>query len=139
MIKVLESPSNSKLIEILEQATGHIYQMSSLFVPTHNALLLEVIENDVAICSKLHKKFNPALTLILVTLLNFKGDSDFNERVHTLTELHLSKNLSQLPSASVLTCEIHKSLHQRRHLVAKDSMLVKRDHDRGLTHPIPLS
>ena len=53
VLSILQCPNNSKLLEILEQTTGHIYQMSALFISAYSEQLLEIVENDVQICSKL--------------------------------------------------------------------------------------
>ena len=111
ILRVLECPSNSKLVEILEQIAGHVYQLSGLFVDKHCEKLIDVVYNDISICSKLNKKFNPALTMIIVKLLSLPGRTeDFYENVREVTSKHLEL-LGGLPSSQVLTCEILKSLN----------------------------
>lgn len=82
-LKVLECPNNSKLLEILEQATGHVYSRANIFLDTGNHEALKtLVANDIEICAKLHKKFNPALSMICLKLQD-----------KSLTKAYLKKNL----------------------------------------------
>lgn len=108
-------------------------------------MLIQVVENDIKICAKLHKKFNPALTMILLCLLTHaKSDESIKKKLKKLTDQHFEKNLSTLPWAQVLTSDLYPALQhlagsKHHHLEKQDSILVKRQHDLGLSHPVPLS
>jgi hypothetical protein len=107
-------------------------------------IFFDVVENDVAICSKLHKKFNPALTMILLKLLSYQySDNSLHIRAKDLAELHLHRNLMTLPNNQVLTCELNKALkhHHHHHKVIPkmDSIKLKKDKDEGhKAHTTPL-
>jgi len=102
-LKVLECPNNSKLLEILEQATGHVYAQANFFIDRGNIDGLKVlVANDIAICAKLHKKFNPALSMICLKLQD-----------KALTKAYLKTSLDQLPWSSVLTSDFTNILGPR--------------------------
>ena len=110
-LQVLECPNNSKLLEVLEQTTGHVYQLSRLFVANSVENLLTLLSNDIDICGRLNKKFNPAISMILLKLLpQLKNNSEMHERVLTLTAKHVDSNLLTLPSNQILTCELLKAI-----------------------------
>jgi len=102
-LKVLECPNNSKLLEILEQATGHVYSLANIFLEAGNLEALKtLVGNDIAICAKLHKKFNPALSMICLKL-----------QVKSMTKTYLKTNLEQLPWSQVLTSDFASVLGAR--------------------------
>jgi hypothetical protein len=73
--------------------------------------MIQVVEKDIKICAKLHKKFNPALTMILLCLLTHaKSDESIKKKLKKLTDLHFEKNLSTLPWAQVLTSDLYPAL-----------------------------
>ncbi|TNV78133.1 hypothetical protein FGO68_gene6793 [Halteria grandinella] len=92
VINVLEFPNNSKLLEVLEQTVGHVYQMSDLFMG-ESQLMLNVVQNDILICGRLHKKFNPAISMVLIKMMNDgERGTDFKVQVQDMVKDHLRGN-----------------------------------------------
>ena len=61
-----------------------------------------MVENDIHICSNIHKKFNPALTMILLKLLNqTRFDKDLLLSLQTLIDKY-SETLNSFPSSQIL-------------------------------------
>lgn len=112
----MECPTNSKLLEVLEQITGHVYQHSTLFLQTQVDLVLTLVKNDVKICSKLHKKFNPSLTMILLKLVSSDVHSTKLAKIY---ETYLSKVLATMPAAQILQCELEKAISNNKKLLKK--------------------
>lgn len=106
-LHVLECPNNSKLLEVLLQTTGHVYSLSKLFVAKSIENLLTLLSNDIDICGRLNKKFNPAINMILLKLL---PQTNVHEKVLTLMAKHVDCNLLTLPSNQILTCELLKAI-----------------------------
>jgi hypothetical protein len=96
----------------LEYTTGHIYQLSSLFLyASSHETFFALLSNDIAICSKLHKKFNPALTLALLKLLREASeatDSTSRDEIFSLANKHMTSILYTLPHFQVLCSELAK-------------------------------
>lgn len=68
------------MLEVLEQTVGHVYQMSGLFMG-ESQLMLNVVQNDIMISGRLHKKFNPAISMVLIKMMNESDERGEDFRV----------------------------------------------------------
>jgi hypothetical protein len=62
--------------------------------------MLEVVQNDITICSRLNKKFNPAVTMILLKLLAESSlRPAIKDQVKHLVSSYLKENVYLLSSS----------------------------------------
>jgi hypothetical protein len=93
-------------------------------LPKQKDLILILAQNDVDICSKLHKKFNPALTMIMLKLIS---SNDHSSRLAKIYDDYETKVLQTMPSASILSCELTKHLSSNRKLLKKRTSVEKEE------------
>eukprot|EP00347_Sterkiella_histriomuscorum_P011158 403373534 len=115
-IEILECPENSKLLEVIEQTCSHLYMISEKIMKGNVQEIVSIATNDIQICQSLKKKFNPAITNIVLRLATLIGKKAHSKNVTLLKSFislyyaykQLLKDTGVAPQLQII--EVNKAL-----------------------------